>query len=145
ELGEAEHVLLLVVHHIASDGWSLAPLVRDLSVAYGARCAGALPAVAPLPVQYADYTLWQREVLGHEDDPQSAIARQLSFWRAHLEGLPDQLELPGDRSRPAAASFRGASVPLHVGAPLHGGLRGLARESGASLFMVLQALLAGLL
>src|SRR4029077_17356685 len=133
-LGESEHVLLLVLHHIASDGWSLAPLVRDLSVAYGARCAGAAPDLPALPVQYADYTLWQREVLGREEDADSAIARQLAFWTQTLSGLPAQLDLPSARARPAVSSYRGASVPLHIGAALHGGLRALAQESGASLF-----------
>jgi len=144
-LGESEHVLLLVLHHIASDGWSLAPLVRDLSVAYGARCAGAAPDLPALPVQYADYTLWQQEVLGREEDADSAIARQLAFWTQTLSGLPDQLDLPSARPRPAVSSYRGASVPLHIGAALHGALRALAQESGASLFMALQAGFAGLL
>ena len=115
-LGESEHVLLLVLHHIASDGWSLAPLVRDLSVAYGARCAGAAPDLPALPVQYADYTLWQQEVLGREDDAESAIARQLAFWSETLTGLPDQIDLPSDRPRPAVASYRGDSVAVHIDA-----------------------------
>ena len=98
-----------------------------------------------LAVQYADYTLWQQAVLGDESDPASALGRQLGFWRDHLAGLPDQLELPLDRARPAVSSHRGERVGLAVSAQLHGGLAGLARESGASLFMVLQAGLAALL
>ncbi|MBV9551366.1 MAG: AMP-binding protein, partial [Alphaproteobacteria bacterium] len=144
-VGAQEHVLLLVLHHIAGDGWSMAPLARDLAQAYAARRAGKVPGWVPLPVQYADYTLWQHAVLGDEQDPGSAIARQLSFWRATLEGLPEQIELPTDRARPAVSSFCGGSVPLQIGADLHRGLAALARDSGASLFMVLQAGLAALL
>jgi hypothetical protein len=145
ELGQDEHVLLLVVHHIASDGWSLAPLWRDVARSYEARCCGRLPDLPPLPVQYADYTLWQHEVLGSETDVESAITRQLGFWRSSLKDLPDQIELPSDRPRPVVSSHRGDSVGLRIGPELHRGLLGLARESGASLFMVLQAGLAALL
>ena len=145
ERGEREHVLLLVIHHIAGDGWSLAPLARDLGRAYEARLAGGAPAWPALPVQYADYTLWQHEVLGAEEDNESAIARQLAFWTDALKDLPDQIELPSDRVRPAVASHRGDSVPLTLGPQLHRSLLALARDSGASLFMVLQAGLAALL
>ena len=144
-LGPSEHVLLLVLHHIAGDGWSLAPLWRDLARAYTAQRLGRAAEFEPLPVQYADYTLWQHEVLGAESDPDSAISRQLLYWTRTLEGLPDQLELPSDRSRPAVSSHHGAAVALHIEAPLHRALLALARESGASLFMVLQAGLAALL
>ena len=96
-------------------------------------------------MQYVDYTLWQRQVLGDEEDAGSAIARQLSYWREALSGLPDQIELPGDRARPAVSSHRGGSVELELDAELHRGLLGLARGHGASLFMVLQAGLAALL
>ena len=144
-LGEREHVLLLLLHHIASDGWSLAPLWRDVAVAYAARRAGGAPAFERLPVQYADYTLWQHAVLGDESDAGSVIARQLSFWRERLAGLPEQIELPSDRARPAVASHRGEHVRLRLSAALHVGLLRLAQEEQASLFMVLQAGLAGLL
>ena len=124
-LGEREHVLLLLLHHIAGDGWSLAPLWRDVAVAYGARLEGKAPSFAPLPVQYADYTLWQHQVLGSESDPHSAMARQLSFWSETLKDLPDQIELPTDRPRPAVSSYRGGHVPLHIDAELHRALRRL--------------------
>ncbi len=143
------HVLLLLLHHIAGDGSSLTPLARDLSGAYRRRRDGSVPAgesaLPPLPVQYADYTLWQHEVLGRESDPQSAIAEQLGFWRETLADLPEAIALPGDRPRPAVASYRGGRVPLRLGAGLHGQLLALARSSGTSLFMVLQAGLAALL
>ena len=144
-LGADEHVLLLVLHHIASDGWSMAPLWRDLRHSYAARLAGRAPEFSPLPVQYADYTLWQHEVLGSESDADSAISRQLMYWRQTLAGLPDQLELPSDRSRPAVSSHRGGYVGLQIESSLHRALLGLGREAGASLFMVLQAGLAALL
>ena len=101
--------------------------------------------LSPLPVQYADYTLWQQAALGDENDGASALARQLSFWTEALQDLPDQIELPADRPRPAVSSHRGGHVPLSITPELHRGLAGLARETGASLFMVLQAGLAGLL
>src|SRR5262245_8864184 len=145
ELSATEHVLLVVLHHIAGDGWSLAPLWRDVSAFYAARRSGGVAELPALPVQYADYTLWQHRLLGEESDADSAIARQLGFGTAALSGLPEQLDLPSDRPRPAVASYRGESVRLELGAELHRDLLGLARESGTSLFMVLQAGLAALL
>ncbi len=99
-ISEREHVLLLLIHHIATDAWSRTPLGQDLAAAYTARCAGDAPAWEPLPVQYADYALWQREVLGDEADADSAAGRQLAHWKERLAGLPEQLELPTDRPRP---------------------------------------------
>ncbi|MGK9171599.1 AMP-binding protein, partial [Inquilinus limosus] len=144
-VGTERHVLLVLLHHAAGDGWSLAPLLRDLGQAYAARLRGRAPDFAPLPVQYADYTLWQREWLGEETDPDSAIARQLRFWGETLAGLPEELPLPADRPRPPRPSRRGETLSFRLDSGLHGRLLELARAGGASLFMVLQAGLAALL
>ncbi|MET7831103.1 amino acid adenylation domain-containing protein, partial [Streptomyces sp. NPDC005386] len=144
-LSATEHVLFLLTHHIASDGWSLAPLTRDISRAYAARCAGAGPSWSALPVQYADYTLWQRELLGAEEDPHSLVSGQLAFWTQALAGIPDQLELPYDHPRPKVASHRGDTASFELDAELHQRLIDLSRTHQASLFMVVQAAFAALL
>ena len=144
-LSAEEHVLLVVLHHIAGDGWSLGPLWRDLAAFYRSRRLGVAAGCLRLPVQYADYTLWQRAVLGEESEAGSALSEQLSYWRSALADVPEQIELPFDRSRPAVSSHRGGSVPLVLDGSLHGGLLRLSRAGGASLFMVLQAGVAALL
>ncbi|PWI40906.1 non-ribosomal peptide synthetase, partial [Streptomyces sp. ICBB 8177] len=143
--GPDAHVLVLTLHHIAGDGWSLAPLARDLGAAYRARLAGAAPDWEPLPVQYADYALWQRRTLGEESDEESVSARQLAFWRKALAGMPEVLDLPFDRPRPAVAAHRGDALGFVLDERLHRGLARLARSSGCTLFMVLQAAVAALL
>jgi len=144
-LGRQDHVLLLVVHHIAADEWSDGPLTRDLAAAYGARRSGRAPDLAPLPVQYADYALWQRALLGEPGDPAGLAQRQLDFWQDTLRGLPDELVLPADRPRPAETDHRGGLVGFAVDAELDRALRELARSCEASTFMLLQAAVATLL
>ncbi|MBP5935953.1 hypothetical protein F3K43_08020 [Streptomyces sp. LBUM 1476] len=145
ELGVDEHVVLLVMHHIAGDGWSVGPLAADFAEAFVARCGGGVPEWEPLPVQYADFAVWQRELLGSEGDEGSLLSRQVEFWRAGLAGLPVELSLPVDRVRPVVGSQRGGRVEFDVSAALHAGAAGVARECGATVFMVVQAALGVLL
>ncbi|WP_243761829.1 condensation domain-containing protein, partial [Streptomyces sp. YIM 98790] len=140
--GEREHVLVLLIHHIASDGESMAPLARDLAAAYGARLRGEAPDWPELPVQYVDYTMWQREVLGEEDDPESVLAGQVRYWREELAGVPQPLPLPADRPRPPAASHRGDMVDFPLGPDLLSRIEALARRHEVTAPMVLQAALA---
>ncbi|HEY9331242.1 MAG TPA: amino acid adenylation domain-containing protein [Streptomyces sp.] len=145
ETGDDTRVLFLLMHHIAGDGWSMPLLVRDLTASYAARAAGVAPQWDPLPVQYADYTLWQREVLGTEDAPGSLIARQLAYWKDALADLPEELPLPADRPRPTVSTHRGGSVEFEVPAALHTAVERLARSTRTTPFMVIQAALATLL
>ncbi len=144
-VGPDDHVLVLVVHHISADGFSVTPLARDVMVAYAAFRQGLEPSWAPLPVQYADYSLWQRAILGDEDDGGSVAARQIAYWSDTLAGLPDQLDLPTDHPRPAVQSFRGQTHAFTLDASLHRALLALARSQGATLFMVVHAAFAALL
>ncbi|MEU0001260.1 condensation domain-containing protein [Streptomyces microflavus] len=144
-LGPKENVLLARLHHIAADGWSMGPLMRDLSTAYSARRAGRAPEWEQLLLQSADFALWQRELLGDSDAPDSLARRQLSSWAASLAGLPEESSFPADRPRPARSSGKGGSVPVRIGAQEHRALVKLAVDCGASSFMVLHAALAALM
>jgi amino acid adenylation domain-containing protein len=144
-LAPDDHVLVLVMHHIAADGWSMGPLLSDLATAYAARLNGHAPEDQPLPVRYADYTLWQNEMMGDPADPASLFGTQLAYWRDHLAELPDQLHLPTDRPRPATPSHAGDTVEVVLPAALHAGLTALARSHQVTLYMVLQAAVAALL
>ncbi|MFD0662900.1 condensation domain-containing protein [Thermocatellispora tengchongensis] len=143
-LGPEEHVLLLLVHHIAGDGWSMGPLAVDLTTAYTARRDGRAPEWEPLPVQYADYTLWQRELLGDEDDPGSLGNEQLAYWHAELKDLPEILDLPYDHPRPSGGASEGGTVAFTLDPGLHRRLAALCRRRGVSFFMTLHAALAAL-
>ena len=144
-VGDDEHVLVAVVHHIAADGWSITPLVGDLGVAYASRCVGRAPPWAPLAVQYVDYTLWQRAQFGDLDDSRSRIAAQLAYWEQALAGMPERLVLPTDRPFPPVADQRGASVVVDWPVELQRRVARVAREHHATSFMVVQAALAVLL
>ncbi|MDQ3402588.1 MAG: amino acid adenylation domain-containing protein, partial [Actinomycetota bacterium] len=129
DLGHGSHLLVLVLHHIATDGMSLCPLYTDLATAYAARCAGAAPDWAPLPVRYADYAVWQH-ALGDTHD------HALDYWRQTLADLPEELALPRDRPRPAVGGHRGGRVPVVFGADRHQRVVALARAAGCTPFMV---------
>jgi len=143
--GPEDFVLVLVLHHIAGDGGSMAPLARDLSAAYRARKEGDTPGWADLQVQYADFALWQRELLGDESDPESLQSIQAAYWRDELEGVPQPLALPTDRPRPVASSFRGGIVDFDLPPELLTSVEELARARGVTVAMVFQAALAVLL
>ncbi|MFE6337529.1 amino acid adenylation domain-containing protein [Streptomyces sp. NPDC057798] len=143
--GPEEHVLLLLLHHIAGDGQSLPVLVRDLADAYQARLSGQRPNWSPLPVRYADFAVWQRRLLGEADDPRSLTTRQTAYWKEALAGAPDELRLPTDRPRPAESSNRGGMVRFTVEAELARQVRTLAASLGVTPFMVYQAAVAALL
>ncbi|HEV2149199.1 MAG TPA: non-ribosomal peptide synthase/polyketide synthase [Longimicrobiaceae bacterium] len=133
-LAEAEHVLLCTLHHVVSDAWSMGVLVRDVSGLYDAFSRGEPSPLPPLPVQYADYAAWQRAWLAGE-----VLERQLGWWRETLAGAPPVLELPIDRPRLAAPTFRGASHRFTVPASRIEALQALSRREGATLFMTLLA------
>ncbi|HVF59868.1 MAG TPA: amino acid adenylation domain-containing protein [Thermoanaerobaculia bacterium] len=139
-LGSDEHLLLLVVHHIVADGWSLGILLRELAAQYAALSEGREAELPPLPVQYADYAVWQRQWLEGEQ-----LSRQVGYWRERLAGAPPLLELPLDRPRPPVQTFRGAVHKQRLSADLTAGIHALGRSEGATLFMTLLAGLSTLL
>ncbi len=139
-LGAADHVVVLSMHHIASDGWSMGLLVSEVTALYAAFVKGEPSPLPELPVQYADFAVWQRSLLKGE-----ALAREIEWWRRQLAGLPPLLTLPTDRPRPAVQSFRGATRPVLLPAGLTRQAEELAQRSGATLFMVLLAAFQALL
>ncbi|HEX8320035.1 amino acid adenylation domain-containing protein, partial [Longimicrobium sp.] len=130
-LGAEDHVLLLGMHHIVSDGWSLGVLFRELSALYTAYREGRGSPLPELAVQYADYAVWQREQLAGE-----VLDRQLAYWKERLAGAPELLELPTDHPRPAVQTHRGAMVPVELSLELLERLQALGRSEGATLYMV---------
>ncbi|HYR09017.1 MAG TPA: condensation domain-containing protein, partial [Longimicrobium sp.] len=131
-LGEEDHVLLLSMHHVVSDGWSMGVLFRELSALYTAYREGGESPLPELAVQYADYAVWQREQLEGE-----VLDRQLAYWRERLAGAPELLELPTDHPRPPVQTYQGATVPVELSIELLEGLQRLGRSEGATLYMVL--------
>ncbi|WP_346728620.1 non-ribosomal peptide synthase/polyketide synthase, partial [Corallococcus exiguus] len=133
-LSEESHLLLLTMHHIVSDGWSMGVLVREVVSLYGAYRDGQPSPLPELTLQYADYAAWQRQWLREE-----TLETQLGYWRKQLEGAPSSLELPADRPRPAVRSYRGGTHVSMMDARLAGNLEALGQREGATLFMVLMA------
>ncbi|HEY2153727.1 MAG TPA: condensation domain-containing protein, partial [Vicinamibacterales bacterium] len=133
-LAPEDHVMVLIMHHIVSDGWSMNVLIRELEAFYGAGVEGRSRPLRELPIQYADYALWHRQWLSS-----GVLDSQLAYWTARLAGAPDGLSLPTDRPRPAVQSFRGSVHRFAVTRELTSALRSLARAERATLFMVLLA------
>jgi amino acid adenylation domain-containing protein len=136
KLGEADHILLVTMHHIVSDGWSMRLLIDELAGSYDALSRGELPAAQDLPIQYADFAAWQRAALVGE-----ILQTHLDYWNGQLRGSNFALDLPADRPRPANQTFRGATIDLKLASSIAGALRSLARSEGATLFMTLLAAL----
>ena len=148
ELFEVEadkYVLLLLLHHIVGDGWSLTPLTEDLKRAYVSRCQEEAPKWTALPVQYTDYALWQEKLLDNKQDTKTLADEQLAYWQETLADLPDYLELPTDYSRPLESSYQGETYQFTIRPELHQQLLDIAAQNGVSLFMTLQAGLTALL
>ncbi|MFL6196329.1 MAG: non-ribosomal peptide synthase/polyketide synthase [Thermoanaerobaculia bacterium] len=133
-LGEEGHRLLLTMHHIVSDGWSIEILLRELAALYEAFAAGLPSPLPELPMQYVDFAVWQRQWLSGE-----VLSRQLDFWRGQLEGAPSGLDLPADFPRPALQTYNGAHRSAALPAALAGELRELCRREGVTLYMLLLA------
>jgi hypothetical protein len=133
-MAEADQILLITMHHIVSDGWSMGVFFRELSTLYQAYSVGRESPLPELPIQYVDFAQWQREWLQGE-----VLAEHVGYWKKHLEGAPGVLELPTDRPRPAVQSFRGATYNFRLGARLQRGLKELSRQEGTTLFMTLLA------
>jgi amino acid adenylation domain-containing protein len=134
-LGDTEHLLALVMHHLVSDGWSLGVLLGEWARLYGEETGGAPAALPPLPVQYAEYAEWQRRQLEEGGE----LGRQLDYWRRRLSGAPPLLELPADRPRPPTRSTRAGRLVKVIREPLAGRVRALGAQARASLFMTLLA------
>jgi len=134
QLGSQEHVLIITMHHIVSDGWSMGVLIREIEHLYTAYLDNRPDSLPPVPLQYGDYAQWQREFVQID-----AFEVQRSYWRERLEGAPRQLELPADRPRPAVQSYRGANVPVLIDTHLSARLKSFAQRHDITLFMALFA------
>ncbi|WP_241548981.1 non-ribosomal peptide synthetase [Gordonia alkanivorans] len=140
-----DHLLVVLLHHIAADGESMRPLLSDLWTAYLARAEGRPPAFTELPVQFADHALWQRQTLGDVDAPDSVLGKQVGYWVNRLSDLPDLLPLPTDRPRPPVASQRGGRITAEIPADLATRISAVSRDRGITDFMTIHAALAILL
>ncbi|WP_158623685.1 non-ribosomal peptide synthetase [Corallococcus llansteffanensis] len=140
KLGAGEHVLVLTMHHIVSDGWSMGVLIREVALLYAAGVSGQPSPLPELPLQYADYAVWQREWMRGE-----VLEKQLAWWRLELTGAPQALELPTDHARPEVQGFRGASVPVRLPRALSDAVKALAQREHATPYMVLLSAYAVLL
>jgi amino acid adenylation domain-containing protein len=134
KIQEAEHAFILTVHHIIVDGWSTGILMRELATVYSALCNNLSPELPKLPIQYADYAIWQRQYLQKD-----VLQKQLDYWKQQLKNAPTLLELPTDRPRPAIQTYRGAVQYVQLSNELSQALSDLSRQQGASLFMTLFA------
>ena len=139
-LGDGEHLVLLTLHHIVADGWSVGILLRELAEIYRAATHGGHASLPVLPIQYPDYSEWQRQWLRGQ-----TLEALVAYWKGRLAGSPALLELPADRARPAVPSGRGGRLPFALSLPLKEGVERLGREERASAFMVLLAAFTGLL
>ncbi|WP_373526933.1 amino acid adenylation domain-containing protein [Nostoc sp.] len=133
-LGEQEHIALLTLHHIASDGWSIGVFVQELSTLYQSFRIAQLPSLSEVPIQYVDFAAWQRNWLVGK-----VLDSQLAYWRQHLDGAPALLNLPTDHPRPAVQSFRGANYTFEISPEQSAALKTLSQEQGCTLFMTLLA------
>ncbi|BCL39536.1 non-ribosomal peptide synthetase [Nostoc sp. MS1] len=134
KLQPQKHVLLVNIHHIAADGWSIGIFIRELSILYTAFCMGKPAPLSELPIQYADFAVWQRQWLSGDN-----LAAQLGYWKQQLAGAPPLLELPTDRKRPVIQSFRGGTERFQLDSKLTARLKQLSQESGSTLYMTLLA------
>ncbi|NLE80823.1 MAG: hypothetical protein GX610_14820, partial [Rhodococcus sp.] len=137
-----EHLLILVIHHIAADGFSMRTLARDLVSAYAARVAGHSPEWSFQHMHYADFAQWQRDLLGHGDDPNSLAHQQIEYWRSVLDAAPAVTSLPLDRPRTNDRKFAGESLHFDIPAQVHRDLIDVARTHRATVFMMIHAVLA---
>ncbi|NED70205.1 non-ribosomal peptide synthetase, partial [Streptomyces sp. SID10244] len=139
------YVVVVVLHHIAGDGFSLVPLIRDLFVAYSGRRSGGSPALPPLTVQYADFAIWQHRLLGDPENPTPLAREGMAFWEEELSGLPGFLPLPTDHPRPHVATGNGGYVDTVFDADLAAGIRSLAQDHNVTPFSVVHTAFAVLL
>src|SRR5262249_21340029 len=137
---EEEHALLITMHHIVSDGWSMGIFNNELSALYSAFVHGEEDRLPELKVQYADYAVWQRKWMEEE-----IVGQQAEYWRKNLAGAPELLELPADYPRPAQQDYAGALMEVELDEGLTRGLKELSRRCGTTLYMTLLAGWAALL